>query len=78
MKVKELRNKSYSKVKEKKWKITTLQKKAGQNRESLDQPYYCGSGWLMDYPLEKLFGCNVSMVLEKGILYFGKKTTEIP
>ena len=27
----------------------------------------------MDYPLEKLFGCNVLIRFSKGIIYFGKK-----
>ena len=38
-----------------------LRKRVGHNRGSLEQSYYWGSGWLMDYFLEKVFGCNVSM-----------------
>ena len=32
------------------------QEAAGHNSEPAKQTYYCGSGLLMDYPLEKLFG----------------------
>ena len=35
------------------------QRKDGHNREPIEQSYYWGSGWLMDYSLEKLSGCNV-------------------
>ena len=35
----------------------TLQEAAGHNSGPPKQTYYCGSGLLMDYPLEKLFGC---------------------
>ena len=31
------------------------QEAAGHNSEPPKQTYYCGSGLLMDYPLEKLF-----------------------
>ena len=34
-----------------------LQKKVGHNSGPPKQTYYCGSGLLMDYPLEKLFEC---------------------
>ena len=43
-----------------------ISKKVGHNRGPLEQSYYWGSGWLMDYPLEKLLGCgNVLMGFEK-------------
>ena len=32
------------------------QEAAGHNSEPPKQTYYCGSGLLMNYPLEKLFG----------------------
>ena len=32
------------------------QEAAGHKSEPLKQTYYCGSGLLMDYPLENLFG----------------------
>jgi len=35
----------------------TPQEAAGHNSGPPKQTYYCGSGLLMDYPLEKLFGC---------------------
>ena len=39
--------------------MTIWAKKVGHNREPTEQTYYWGSRWLMCYPLEKLFGCNV-------------------
>ena len=46
----------------KKENMTIWAKKVGHNRGPPEQSYYWGSRWLMDYPLEKLFGCNVLMV----------------
>ena len=44
---------------DKKENMTIWAKKVGHNRGPPEQSYYWGSRWLMDYPLEKLFGCNV-------------------
>ena len=55
--IKQLRNKSYGKGKEKMKK--NISKKAGNNRGPPEQSYYWGARGLMGYPLEKLFGCNV-------------------
>jgi hypothetical protein len=35
----------------------TPQEATGHNGGPPKQTYYCGSGLLIDYPLEKLFGC---------------------
>ena len=44
---------------DKKENMTIWAKKVGHNRGPPEQSYYWGSRWLMDYPIEKLFGCNV-------------------
>ena len=57
---KEEKGKAFKKRKQRK---NNSWEKVGHNREPTQQSYYWGSGWLMDYSLEKLSGCNVLMVV---------------
>ena len=56
---KKVKEKSFSKGKGKGnvCKKKSPQEAAGHNSGPPKQTYYCGSGLVMDYPLEKLFGC---------------------
>ena len=47
------------------WRKKRIRKGAGHNREPTEQSYYWGSGLLMGYLLEKLFGCNGLMGFKK-------------
>ena len=55
-KVKEVKEKTLAKEKVKGlFEKTSPQEASGHNSEHPKQTYYCGSGLLMGYPLEKLF-----------------------
>ena len=53
------------------WKQTP-QEAAGHNSGPPKQTYYCGSGLLMDYPLDKLVGCCFLIGCKKASYIFGK------
>ena len=72
MKVKELRNKSYSKVKEK-MKIKTLQEKKLDTIENPQNNHTIADqdgSWTT--PLKNCLGAMFQCGFKKGILYFGK------
>ena len=48
-----------------------FRKKTGHNRGPPQQTYYWGSGLLMGYPLEKLFGCCFLLGFNKASYIWG-------
>ena len=54
--------------------MTPQKKKVGHNRGSLEQSYYWGSGWLMDYFLEKSVGAMFQWGFNKASYILGKNT----